>query len=66
MSDTAKDIETWLDDCDEVRNIDPHRGGPDFTSWELDFLDSVREQFDERGTLTEAQTDKLKTIWDKI
>ena len=66
MSYTAKDIETWLDDCDEVRNIDKHRGGPDFNAWELDFLDSVREQFEERGTLTEAQTDKLKTIWDKI
>lgn len=65
MSDRA-DIERWIEDCQEVRNIDGAHGGPDFTKWEQDFLDSVAEQFEERGALSQKQTDILKGMWDRI
>ncbi len=55
-----------LEDCENVRNVEKRNGGPDFSKWELDFLDSVEEQFDESGFLTERQNEKLRQIWDKI
>ncbi len=33
------------------------------TSWELEFLTSIRDQFDRRGTLTERQFNKLESIY---
>ncbi|KKL20614.1 hypothetical protein LCGC14_2453670 [marine sediment metagenome] len=60
------EIERWLDDCDEVKNIPPERGGPGFNKWELDFIDSTREQFEEQRRLTDKQCDKLRELWDKI
>lgn len=60
------DIERWLDDCDEVKNIDARRGGPGYSKWELDFLDSVREQFEENGGLSKKQVGILRGLWDRI
>lgn len=33
------------------------------TTWELDFLTSIRDQFDQRGRLTERQFEKLESIY---
>ncbi len=59
-------IERMLEDCENVRNVEKHNGGPDFSKWELDFLDSAGEQFEESGFLTERQNEKLRQIWEKI
>lgn len=33
------------------------------TEWELEFLDSTREQFEDRGSLSERQLDVLNRIY---
>lgn len=64
-------MERWLDDCEEVVNIDGSHGGPGFTDWEKEFLGSLREQFDERAgrtkkPLTGKQLVVLHKLWDRI
>lgn len=36
------------------------------TKWEKDFVESVQEQFIEKGSLSEKQEQTLERIWDKI
>lgn len=60
------DIRQMIDDCESVKDIPRSRGGPGFSEWELDFLESVADQFDERGTLTEKQREKLRAMWDRV
>jgi hypothetical protein len=55
-----------LSDCESAVGIDKSRGGPGFGQWEEEFLESIREQFDARGTLTERQLDKLQELWDRV
>ncbi len=38
----------------------------DLTAWEQDFLPSVREQFEKRGTLSDAQLEALERIYAKV
>ena len=35
------------------------------TEWEYDFMESITEQFDSRGTLTEKQQEILEKIYKK-
>jgi len=58
--------EEMLDDVESAREVAPRRGGLAVSKWELDFIDSIREQFDDRGTLTEKQINVLRGIWDRI
>lgn len=51
-----------LDQCNDIKGA---RNQP-FTPWELDYLESVTEQFEERGSLTERQIDVLTLMVDKI
>ena len=59
------DIEEMLETCESASNIPKHNGGPDFTQWELEFLESVREQFDSRGSVSEKQEQILSKMYDK-
>lgn len=61
-----EDIQRYLDDCENVRNIIKENGGPGFTKWEKDFLDSVKEQFDDQGKLPYKQARILKEMWNRI
>jgi hypothetical protein len=36
----------------------------ELSTWEEDFIESLTEQFDERGTLTDRQFEKLEDIYD--
>lgn len=36
-----------------------------FTKWERDFLESIREQWDDRGRLSERQEEILTQLYDK-
>lgn len=55
-----------LTDCENVANIPKERGGPGFNEWEKEFLESLREQFDRNGSLTDKQLEKLEELWDKV
>ena len=59
---TQDRITELLEDCVSVSTV---QNCP-FSKWEIDFIESVEEQFSERGSLTEKQTEILEKIWDKI
>ena len=63
---TKDEIEELLSDCEAAKNIPSQRGGPGYGKKDLDFLESVREQFDDRGSISEAQHKWLQDLWDKI
>jgi len=59
---SSEDLEAMLGDCDEARTC----SNSPFSKWEDDFVISVKEQFEERGGLSQKQQDVLHRIWDKI
>lgn len=65
MANTIR-IKEMLNDCEEASSVPESNGGPGFTKWELDFLDSIRLQFEDRGTLSAKQVDVLERMWHKI
>lgn len=53
--DRAKQLAHMLDACEnEARGL---------SDWERNFVESIREQFDNRGDLSEKQTDILERIY---
>lgn len=60
------DTQQMVDDCLSVLDIDVAHGGPGYDSWEKEFLSSVAAQFDDRGSLSPKQRDKLYELWMKI
>jgi hypothetical protein len=54
MSDTRTKIEEINDIAEKI-----------CTEWEYDFMESITEQFEERGSLTEKQEDILNRIYKK-
>jgi hypothetical protein len=38
----------------------------DLPKWEQYFIESISTQFDEKGTLSDRQTEKLEQIYDKL
>lgn len=63
---TMDDISQMLDDCDSVLGIPRSRGGPGFSEWEVEFIESVRDQYESRGSLSPKQTEKLTELWNRI
>lgn len=61
-----EDVEQMLDDCDSVKDVPASRGGPGFDDWELEFLESVRDQHEGGKSLSEKQLGKLRQLWDKV
>lgn len=55
-------VQEAIEDC---QNAMPASNCP-FTKWECDFIDSVAEQFEARGRLSEKQRETLQSIWDKV
>lgn len=60
------DINTMLDDCNSAAPVTEENGGPGFTQWELEFLDSIEDQYADRGELSLRQEETLRKIWNKI
>ena len=58
----TEDIQRAIEDCESARSA----SNCPFSKWEMDFIDSITEQFEERGSLSERQQEKLQAIWDKI
>ena len=59
------DVEDALSACETAADVPKHNGGPGFSQWELEFLESIREQFDARGSLTERQQEILQGMYDR-
>ena len=55
MSKDPEVIRAWLKKIDEE--------GQDLTSWEQNFLTSVTEQFEKKGTLSEKQIEIVERIY---
>ena len=55
-------IEEMIQDCEDFIGC----SNCTFTPWEVDFIDDIKEWFDENNFLTEKQEDVLSKIWDKI
>lgn len=60
------DIEQMIEDCMEASSVPKENGGPGFNDWELEFLESIQEQYGERGTLSDAQEEILTGLWDRV
>lgn len=58
-------IQQAFTDIETATSIPEHRGGLVLTEWEEDFVKSVHERFQVRGSLTDKQCKALKKIWDK-
>lgn len=61
-----REIEGMLEDCLQVKSIASDQGGPGYDKRSQDFLDSISEQWEERGTLTEKQLSWLRDLYDRI
>ena len=57
-----KQIEQALEECKSVFNA----SNCPFSEWEMEFIDSIENQYLDRGSLSEKQSEKLQKIWDKI
>ncbi len=55
-------VAQMIDDCNDTSKTRNHS----FSKWELEFIESVTSQFEEKDFLTETQIEKLEQIWDKI
>lgn len=52
-----------LTELEEAAAVPTERGGAYLTEWERNFLLSIREQFDDRGHLSEAQRKKIGEVY---
>ena len=52
------DIEQLIEDCETRESR--------LTDWERNFIDSIKNQFIERGSLSEKQTERLNEIWERV
>lgn len=55
-------LQDAIDECVEAIDMDESN----FTEWEIEFIDSIAEQFDRKKFLTEGQQVQLERIWLKI
>lgn len=68
---TVADMQRWLEAIEENLEVGLHRGGTSFSEKEREFVESVREQFDERvkqgrsRPLSGKQLKWLRSIYDK-
>lgn len=63
-------IEEMLDACERAAELDDQDSAATpiqctYTAWERSFLESVREQFDDRGSLSGRQLAILQELYDK-
>lgn len=52
------DIEQLITDCENRSDK--------LSTWEAQFIDSIRRQYDEKGSLSPKQEETLDTIWEKV
>ena len=59
---TNDDVERAMSEIEDAISLDDG----EFTDWELEFIDSVRDGYEQYGRLTEKQLEVLEKIWDKV
>ncbi len=52
-------IEGWIERCEE----DIEAGNPKFTKKDVEFIESISDQFDRKGFLTDGQIEVLERIY---
>ena len=63
------DTSKMLASCEEQAGFDDATRGPStprkptFNKWERDFLESIQEQYDARGSLTDKQMGTLEDLY---
>lgn len=65
MLSRSKQI-SLLEDVENVAHVPRERGGPGYTKWELDFIESISEQLKGGCRLSEKQEEKLRELWGEI
>lgn len=55
-----------IEDVREAASVGKRYGGIDLSGWEVDFMDSIEERVTNGGDLSEAQRERLVSIWDRI
>jgi len=55
MKQTKEVIASWIDEVNDQ--------GQKLTKWELDFMDSITDQFDRTSSLSERQEETLERIY---
>lgn len=58
----ADQIERALDECHDALSA----SNCPFNEWEKEFIESVKEQYDDSESLSQKQQDTLERIWGKI
>lgn len=53
-----EEIDTYITDCENRESK--------LSEWEHTFIQSIREQFDKTGSLSQKQNETLEGIWDKV
>ncbi len=61
-----QEIEEQLDDCLAVKSMTTDQGGPGYSKRDQDFLDSISEQWQEKGWLSEKQLSWLNDLHERI
>lgn len=65
------DAGEMLDACEEQAEFDDATRGPStprkptFNKWERDFLESIRERYEERGSLSDRQMEILEGLYER-
>jgi hypothetical protein len=59
------DIKEMIEGCESAAETPVQNGGTNFSQWEREFLESVSEQYESRGSLTERQVEILAKLYDK-
>lgn len=59
------DVEEMIDQCESAAHVPKCNGGPGFSQWEHEFIESLREQFDAGRSLSERQLEKLAELAEK-
>lgn len=55
-----------LEDIENVAGVPKENGGPGYSKWEMDFIESISEQLNEGRKLSEKQEEKLRELWAEI
>lgn len=54
-----------LDETDQLI-LDCENRDDKLTEWEQSFIQSIREQYDRRGSLSDKQREILEKIWERV
>jgi len=60
MTVDYEDIEDMINSCESMLGQDM------FNRWEEEFIESIRDHYEDDGGITQAQREKLEELYEKI